>query len=129
MITLDGLALPAGLFFRDEIAYTPIKQTNIVTTTGKTLIMRGTLIDGRPITITGTSTSNLIYRVDLKILAAKRGSIDPMDLVINGVTYKVKFDLSSTEHFVAKPLWSGTVALSDDSPFYIEKLMFIEVEE
>lgn len=129
MITLDGLALPDGLFFREDISYTAIQQTNITTTTGKLLIMRGTLIDGRPITLTGTATSNTLTRSKLQEIANKRGALEPMDLVINGTTYKVKFDLSSSSHFVAAPLWDNAVAQSDDSPYYISKLMFVEIEE
>ena len=128
MIILDGLALPKGLFFRDDIAYTPIRQRNIKSSTGKTIILRGTVQDGRAITLTGSEKSNSLTRLQLQQIAAKRGSLDPMDLVIDNVTYKVHFDLSATDHLTAKPLWKDTVSLSDESLFYIEKLMFIEIK-
>ena len=128
MITLDGLPLPKGLFFRDDIAYTSIKQKNIESTTGKTIILRGTVIDGRPIVLTGTSTSNTLTRLQLKEIASKRGALDPMDLVINGTTYTVHFDLSQSDHFVALPLWGDTTATDDDSPYYIQQLKFIEIK-
>ena len=128
MITIDGLTLPNGLFFRDDIAYTKVKQKNIESTTGKTIIMRGTVLDGRPIILTGNAESNTILRKDLEEVANKRGALEPMDLVIHGVTYTVLFDLSKPDHFVALPLWDDTTAISDDSPYYFEKLIFIEIK-
>lgn len=129
MITLDGLPLPKGLFFRDDIAYTPIKQKNIESSTGKMIILRGTVQDGRAINLTGTAESNTLTRLEVQAVSAKRGALDPMDLVINGITYTVKFDLSQSDHFVALPLWDDTTALDDDSPYYFTKLMFIEIKE
>lgn len=128
MITLDGLPLPKGLFFRDDIAYTKIKQQNIESTTGKTIVLRGSVIDGRPIVLTGTESSNTLTRAQVKAIASKRGAIEPMDLVINGVTYTVLFDLSKEDHFVALPLWDDTTAMDDDSPYYFTKLIFIEIK-
>ena len=128
MITLDGLPLPKGLFFRDDIAYTKIKQKNIESTTGKTIILRGTAIDGRVIILTGTAESNTLTRLQVKEIASKRGALDPMDLVIHGTTYTVHFDLAQDDHFVALPLWDDTTAMDDDSPYYIQQLKFIEIK-
>lgn len=128
MITLDGLPLPKGLFFRDDIAYTNIKQKNIESTTGKMIIMRGSVIDGRPIELTGNAESNSLTRLELQQIANKRGALEPMDLVVHGVTYTVLFDLAKSDHFVAKPLWGDTSSKSDDSLYYFEKLIFIEIK-
>lgn len=126
MITLDGLPLPNGLFFRDDISYTSIKQKNIESSTGRTIILRGTVFDGRPIVLTGTSESNTLTRLELQAIANKRGALEPMDLVIHGVTYTVFFDLSKPDHFVALPLWDDTTSIDDDSPYYFQTLIFIE---
>ncbi len=128
MITLDGLPLPKGLFFRDDIAYTKIKQKNFESTTGKTIILRGTVLDGRPIILTGTAGSNMLTRLEVKAIASKRGAIEPMDLVVHGTTYTVLFDLSQSDHFVALPLWDDTTAVDDDSPYYFQQLKFIEIK-
>lgn len=54
-ITLGAIQLPAGLFWSDEFAWTPVSLSTEYSLTGALLVQAATKQAGRPITLTGQS--------------------------------------------------------------------------
>ena len=54
-ITLGAIPLPAGLFWSDEFAWTPVSLSTEYSLTGALLVQAATKQAGRPITLTGQS--------------------------------------------------------------------------
>ena len=127
MNTLNGIELPKGLFWHDSYDYVSIKQVNHKSITGRTLIFRSSLQDGRPINLTGTETSNSITQTQVKALSALRGEVDTLTLVFNGNEYKVNFDFADQGHFKVSPLWNDTNSKENESLWYITSIKLIEV--
>ena len=71
-LTLGAVALPSGLVWSDEFAWTPVEQSTIHSLTGALLVQVSTKLAGRPITLTGQSAGNdhtvWITRANLLIL-------------------------------------------------------------
>lgn len=127
MITINNITLPKGIFWHNSFDFVPIKQVNRQSTTGRTLLFRSQIQDGRAIDLTGTETSNQILRSDLEPLSALRALTEPFELNFNGTIHLVKFDLTDSKHFDVAPLWGDTTAHLPDSVWYIRSLKLIEV--
>lgn len=126
MITLNGVSLPTALWW-DEFNYNPIKQNKTETPSGHVILQRGTMLEGRPIELTGSATTTWIKRSGLAAIVALFSSPDPLTLSYRGTEHTVKVALHESDYFIAKPLRQNRDALSDDGTYYIEKLKLIEV--
>lgn len=73
-ITLGALALPSGLVWSDEFAWTPVQQSSEYALTGALLVEVSVKQAGRPITLTGQASGRdytvWITRADLLTLKA-----------------------------------------------------------
>lgn len=71
-ITLGAVALPSGLAWSDEFAWTPVSQSTEYSLTGALIIQESTRQAGRPITLIGQSSGSdhtaWIRRADLLTL-------------------------------------------------------------
>lgn len=128
MMTLNGIALPDGLVWRD-LDYCAIKQDAKKSITGRTLLLRGREKDGRPITLTGTEQTAWLTRAQAVALSGLRTELDRLTFVVNGATYMVRFALHESDHFVVKPLWPDAPADQESDMYYIETIKLIEVLE
>lgn len=129
MITLNGITLSKGLFWHDSFDFVPIKQVNKNSVTGRVLLMRSRIQDGRKINLTGTETSNQLKRSDVQLISDMRGSDEPLTLVYHGNTYLVRFDLQDAKNLDVAPLWNDTTAHLPDSMWYVRSIKLIEVLE
>jgi hypothetical protein len=68
MITLGTLALPDGLRWTDEFAWSPVAQSTASSLTGALLIQEGTRSAGRPLTLTGGRNWAWMNRTELLAL-------------------------------------------------------------
>lgn len=129
MITLDNITLPKGIFWHDAFNFVPVKQVNKKSITGRTLLFRSPIQDGREIVLTGTDSSNSLTRSSLTTLSNLRTKDTPFTLDYNGQTHLVKFDLSQQDHFDVSPLWGDTTSHLPESLWYIKTIKLIEVLE
>lgn len=126
MITLDGIALPAGLLWSDEFAVTRVAQTVRRTLDGSVVVFYGELRAGLPITLESEPDAGWLTRTQIEALAlraASPGGVYP--LVLRGQTWTVMFRHQDAPAFEAKPLVS--VANPQAGDFYIATLKLMTV--
>ena len=126
MITLDGIALPAGLLWSDEFAVTRVAQTVRRTLDGSVVVFYGELRAGLPITLESEPDAGWLTRTQIEALALRAsspGGIYP--LVLRGQTWTVMFRHQDAPAFEAKPLVS--VANPQAGDFYIATLKLMTV--
>lgn len=122
MITLDGLTLPADLWWEDEIDWTPVEQTVEYSTTGALLIDVATKQAGRPITLVGDESTAWITRATalaLQAFAAVPGK--QMTLVLHAETFTVMFRHEEKKAVDTEPLVKITPP--DAGDYYILKAL------
>ena len=127
MITLNGVSLPTALWWEDEFTYSATKQTRTDTPSGNVILQRGKMLEGKPITLTGKSTTTWLTRAVLLDIVALFKLTDPLTLNYRGTEYLVKVALNESGYFVATPLKQDRDTLEDDGMYYIETLKLIEV--
>jgi hypothetical protein len=126
MITLDGIALPAGLLWSDEFAVARVTQTVRRTLDGSVVVFYGELRAGLPITLESEPDAGWLTRTQIEALAlraASPGGVYP--LVLRGQTWTVMFRHQDAPAFEAKPLLS--VANPQAGDFYIATLKLMTV--
>lgn len=126
MITLDGIALPAGLLWSDEFAVTRVAQTVRRTLDGSVVVFYGELRAGLPITLESEPDAGWLTRTQIEALALRAsspGGIYP--LVLRGQTWTVMFRHQDAPALEAKPLVS--VANPQAGDFYIATLKLMTV--
>ncbi len=128
MITLEGLTLPRGLKW-DSLGYCAIKQKGKDSLTGRHILQRGRMAEGRPITLVGNEQTTWLLRHEGDSLSALRLIDRPLNLVYHGQTFKVRFDLGSDDHFVIKALWGEALSSDPNEQCYVEQIKLIEVIE
>lgn len=69
-ITLGAIALPNGLRWSDEYAWTPVAQATTYSLAGALVIEEATRLAGRPLTLEGGRTWAWLARADLDTLHA-----------------------------------------------------------
>lgn len=126
MIILDGITLPSGLRWDADLDYCPIKQEAKTSITGRLILNRGRMQDGRPIVLTGNESAWLTLS-EVKIISETRLIPALMSLNYHGKLYSVRWDYGQADHFVAKPLHEYADAESDDELYTLETLKLIEV--
>ena len=124
---LNGVVLPPGLVWKD-LDYCKIKQTESESVTGKTVIQRGTMQDGRPITLEGGERAWL-KRSDAETISALRLNLDPLTLDYHGTEYKVRFVLSDSAHFVTRGVFDDLRMDEPETMCTIRLMKLIEVDE
>lgn len=88
-ITLGGVALPPGLQWADEFAWTPVEQAApVYSLSGALVIQYGTRLSGRPVTLQGGADSDPVSR---QTLASLRALLDQQTLTLRlrGTDYTV----------------------------------------
>jgi hypothetical protein len=126
MITLDGIALPAGLLWSDEFAVARVTQTVRRTLDGSVVVFYGELRAGLPITLESEPDAGWLTRAQIEALALRAASPGGVyTLVLRGQTWTVMFRHQDAPAFEAKPLVS--VANPQAGDFYLATLKLMTV--
>lgn len=126
MITLDGIPLPDGLRWHADTNYCPIKQTSKTSITGRVILNRARMKDGRPIVLQGNSNAWLTLEAS-NAISALRLTPSLMSLNYHGTTYQVRWDYGDEAHFVSTPLFEHDEAPIDSDLYALETIKLIEV--
>jgi len=126
MITLDGIALPAGLLWSDEFAATRVAQTVRRTLDGSVVVFYGTIRAGLPITLESESDAGWFTRAQVEALALRAASPGGVYVLnLRGQALPVMFRHHEPPAFEAKPLVNLAVPRSTD--FYLATLKLMTV--
>lgn len=126
MITLDGIALPAGLLWSDEFASGRVSQTVRRTLDGSVVVFYGELHAGLPITLESEPDAGWLTRTQVEALALRATSPGGIyTLNLRGQTWRVMFRHQDAPAFEAKPV----VPLANPQPgdFYLVTLKLMTV--
>jgi hypothetical protein len=124
-ITLDGITLPADLYWSDEYEWVPIESSQEYAITGALVIDAAARIAGRPITLEGATDRGWMLRSVLQQVYALTTPADrQMTLVHNGSSYTVVFR-AGAESITAQPIFPLSNPQSDLP--YVVTLRFTEV--
>jgi hypothetical protein len=126
MITLDGISLPAGLYWTDEFAVTHVAQTVRRTLDGSMVVFYGELRGGLSITLESEPDAGWLTRTQVQAIAlraASPGGVYPLQL--RGQSWLVMFRHQDPPAFEAKPLVS--LANPQAGDFYLATLKFMTV--
>lgn len=124
MIKLGDITLPQDLAWISEFDWTPVRQSQTVSLTGKLIIEEAVQLAGRPITLSGgqevwVKRSTLIA---LHTLATQ--VTNPLNLTYHDTTLQVVFNHSATA-IEARPV--VPYSNPDDDAWYTLTLRLIEV--
>lgn len=133
-ITLGGVALPDGLRWADEFAWSPRVQSTDWSLTGALLVEEAEKQAGRPITLVGGRTWAWMTRESLLDLQAQLDSAPDTGLTLvlhDGRTFQVLPRMESSGALQAAPLprilESGYADPSDDDWYYLDELRLLEI--
>lgn len=82
-ITLDAAALPDGLRWSDEFAWSPLAQATEYSLTGALIVEQSAKQAGRPITLTGGKDFAWLTRAEVEALKALLDAGDEMTLTLH----------------------------------------------
>lgn len=132
-ITLDAIAVPDGLRWEDEHAWSPVVQATEHTVTGALVVEEATRLAGRPITLVGGRNWAWMSRADLQALHAA--------LTVEGAQFTLT--LHDGRQFTVIPRQDGSGPLeakalpivadsgpadpTDESRYVIERLRLMEI--
>lgn len=126
MITLDGIALPAGLLWSDEFALSRVAQSVRRTLDGSVVVFYGELRSGWPITLESEPDAGWMTRSQVQAVALRAASPGGVyTLVLRGQTHSVMFRHQDAPGFEARAL----VSLANPQPgdFYLATLKLMTV--
>lgn len=126
MISLNGIALPAGLVWPDEFDTRRVAQSARHTLDGSVVVFYGERRNGRPITLESEADTGWLTRAQveaLAVLAESPGGIWPLEL--RGRTWQVMFRHHEPPAFEARPVVS--VAQPQPGDFYLATLKLMTV--
>jgi hypothetical protein len=126
MITLNNITLPEGLRWESNLSYCAIKQESQTSITGRLILSRGKMKEGRPISLTGNGNAWLTL-AEANQISALRLSPELMEFNYHGLVYNVRWDYGDADHFICTPLFDNADAESDDDKYTLETLKLIEV--
>jgi len=126
MILLDGIELPAGLLWQADLNYCAIKQEGKPSITGRMVLNRGRMKDGRPIVLVGNQNAWLTLG-ELKTISELRLIPKMMQLNYHGTTYNVRWDYGQADHFAYKQIHEHTDVIDDNDQLMLETIKLIEV--
>lgn len=126
MITLDGIALPAGLLWSDEFAMTRVAQNVRRTLDGSMVVFYGEMRNGLPITLESESDSGWFTREQIEAISLRSSSPGGVySLALRNQTWSVMFRHQDAPAFEAKPLVSKANPQPGD--FYLATLKLMTV--
>ncbi|MDN2661852.1 hypothetical protein OW492_00505 [Psychromonas sp. 14N.309.X.WAT.B.A12] len=128
MISLNAIELPSGLRWQSDFNYCPIKQESKTSITGRVILNRGKMFDGRPVVLVGNGNAWLTL-AEVKTISSLRLTPAVMELNYHGTTYNVRWDYGDESHFVATPLFDKSDAENDGDQYTLETIKLIEVLE
>lgn len=125
MITLNGIELPYDLNWEDRY-WVSVKTVNkTFSINGNVILEQQKIISGRPITLSGSTSSAWIKTPLLEQLMTLANTIDSvMTLVIESESFNVKFDSSNGDAIEATDLL-GSNPFPDANWNYVVKMRFI----
>lgn len=124
-ITLDALSLPDDLIWTDEHDWQSIRQSLTRSLGGRLFIQSGSVINGRPITLTGDQDAAWISRATLDSLYALADQNLTMTLTLNSAeSYQVLFRYQE-QAIQASPVIDYNTPASED--FYTLVLKMVVV--
>jgi len=128
-IALNAIALPAGLVWDDEFAWSPVAQATEYTLTGSLVVEQAIKAAGRPITLVGGKEFAWLTRAQVKILKAALDTGAVLTLTLHDArTFQV---IPDDEPLVVSPLPrvldSGFANAGDSAWCVLESLKLIEV--
>lgn len=133
-ITLGGVALPDGLRWADEFAWSPRVQSTEWSITGALLVQEGEKQAGRPITLIGGRTWAWMTRVALLALQSQLDNAPGTGLTLvlhDSRSFQVIPRMDESGAIQASPLPrigdSGFADPSDDDWYYIDELRLLEI--
>lgn len=113
------LALPGGLEWSDEYAWSPVEQSMTRSVNGKAIVQVAGLVAGRPITLAGSERRAWVARSvcdAVHACAAVPGK--ELVLTIRGIAYPVLFRHHEKPAFTARPVADRANAPAD-WPHYV----------
>jgi hypothetical protein len=126
MITLDGVVLPAGLYWSDEFAVTRVAQNVRRTLDGSVVVFYGEIRAGVPITLESEPDAGWLTRAQVEAIAlraASPGAVFPLQL--RGQLWTVMFRHQDAPAFEAKPVIP--LANPQAGDFYLATLKLMTV--
>ncbi|WP_417698100.1 hypothetical protein [Psychromonas sp.] len=126
MISLNAIELPSGLRWQSDFNYCPIKQESKTSITGRLILNRGKMLDGRPIVLVGGGNAWLTL-AEVKAISELRLTPTVMELNYHGTIFNVRWDYGDDAHFVATPLFEHSDAESDDDQYTLDSIKLFEV--
>ena len=122
------LPLHDALIWTDEFGWSPVAMTPKTGSTGALILHTGKRKAGRPITLNGVESKAWITRDECDPFYAWQAIPDAeFDLVLRGVTRKVRFDNSQGAGFTARAQWRLFDSEHDGRTDYLPTFKFIEV--
>ena len=122
------LPLPDALIWTDEFEWSPVVLSPKTGSTGALILHLGKRQAGRPITLNGIESKAWISRDECDQFYAWQAITDAeFDLVVRGITRKVKFDNSQGPGFSARAQWRLFDSEHDGRTDYLPTFKFIEV--
>ena len=105
IIKLDEIVLPDGIWWADEMNWSPMEQSFEYSLAGSLVVDAGQKLAGRPITLTGGE--DFAWTTRAIVLALKVKEATPgieLALDYNGREFDVMFDLSGGPAVIATPV-------------------------
>ena len=132
MITLKlgatQLVLPDSLIWTNEFGWSPVGMSPKTGSTGALILHLGKRQAGRPITLDGVESKAWITRDECDRFYAWQAIPDAdFDLVVRGLSHKVKFDNSQGPGFTARAQWRLFDSEHDGRTDYLPTFKFIEI--
>ncbi len=132
MITLKlgatQLVLPDSLIWTNEFGWSPVGMSPKIGSTGALILHLGKRQAGRPITLDGVESKAWITRDECDRFYAWQAIPDAdFDLVVRGLSHKVKFDNSQGPGFTARAQWRLFDSEHDGRTDYLPTFKFIEI--
>lgn len=126
MMSLDGIALPAGLVWTDEFESRAVNQTITRTLDGSLVVFYGAQTRGLPITLASEPDAGWLTRAQVEALALRAASPGgAYALQLRGRLWNVMFRHHEAPAFQATPL----INLANPTPadFYLATLKLMTV--
>lgn len=126
IITLGQIQLPDDLEWVDEFDWCPVEDSIDKGLSGSLIVQTGTLLAGRPITLSGSDNSAWISRAVLEQVKAL-ADVPQSGLTLNyhGRSFNVRFRYTE-KPYSARPVvfWSGA---PDDDDYYTVTIRLMEI--
>jgi len=133
-ITLGAIALPDGLRWSDEHAWSPVAQSVEYSLTGALIVEEATKQAGRPITLVGGIRFAWMAKAALEFLMAAMDAAPESGLTLTlhdsrafTVLPRYGADGAVSAHPVPRVLDSGFADPGDEDWYYVDEIRLMEV--